>query len=232
MNQQAANPPFTSRVAQQLYESWFSPYSQERLSSSEWDRVEPDLTSTALGCVESLFTPNPRGLLLLGPIGTGKTSVLWLIRRELIIRTANRHPGPGSDFVESENFTWADNLIRQHWLTWAAGASWDTYREMVSTLRRYAKDNDDDGLARLYGRRVMFIDDLLRAEDEDAHWNASLMFELIDYRWRHKLPTFVTTNKTGTQLRSFSDDWSATIDRLADPSWTTTWTIGGKSKRI
>jgi len=40
--------------------------------------------------------------------------------------------------------------------------------------------------------------------------------EFFDYRWKYFLPTFVTTNLTPKQLRSWSG-WERIVDRPADP---------------
>lgn len=205
--------------AQRAFDDWSGLFSDERVYQSKLGEVDSTLLPVLLRVTDALMTSKPLGMFLIGPVGTGKTSILWLIRREYMRQVANNMVKGGDD----------DQIITRNDLDLAADVSWFTHQQLIQALRDSV--DDDREMRSLYNRRVLFVDDFLRGFDDKSGWHTTLQFDFFDHRWRKGLPTFITTNRTREQLRALGPDWEATIDRMADPNWMQAFTLSGKSRR-
>ena len=219
-----------SQLAKSLFKQYWDevkvPVRHRNLSETEvvegvWDQV--------VQSVESLLTPRPIGMLLLGPVGTGKTSLLWLIWRKYAQLVAQKYAQDEEIQEEAEHedvlYRWYRDRVNCVLLY--------THSELVQGLRQSV---DESGELSHYNTlfrdgSILLLDDFGRGYNDKAGWNLSLQDEFFDWRWKNNLITFVTTNLTSQQLRSLPG-WERVVDRLGDPAWMKAHTIGGKSKRI
>jgi len=152
----------------------------------------------------SLGWDHHQGLVITGPVGVGKTSLLVSTIRRLVedelardIRSPIR-----ARFVKTSQFL-AD-------------------LRAAMEQREYALVLDDALMVRLWT-----LDDLARTTYTD--WELGQLFDVIDRRYSQRLPLFVTTNFDQDQLRARLND--AIVDRLADSCLWVTLTGGSRRKR-
>lgn len=213
------------RQDQQLFERYWATILEripERHRILSPNRVEPELWVKVGRAVESLLTNSPRGMFLLGPVGTGKTALLYLIWREFAFWLARWYGKYKGDSA-------GDEVTLYHWYrNKVTDVRFYTHGELVDELRDHA---DHEHSAPCYNPNIiLLLDDLGRGFDDKSGWNVSLQDEYFDWRWKNNLPTFVTTNLTSDELRSWAG-WRRIVDRLGDQAWMEGYTIGGKSKR-
>ena len=91
-----------------------------------------------------------------------------------------------------------------------------THGELIRELR------EDSNTYKLREKEIVFIDDFGRGYVDAAQYNIALQFEWFNYRYERRLPTFIASNCTESELRSL-DGYEAIIDRIADPSWIKAW---------
>jgi len=211
-----------------IFDEYCKPWiPEEFFGKITMDRVMPSYRSTVEATINDLTSPHPRGLILSGSFGIGKTSILYLILlahltncRELVTRGLT---DPELDVLTQEQF----NVLMSH----ENGAAFYTHLRLEGILRNHFKDHNpryDEWLPGPLCRRFLFIDDL--GLGYDTTWNIALQNELFDYRWSHRLPTFATTMKTDKELRAWSG-WDRIIDRLCDPSYSRMAAAEGDSMR-
>lgn len=184
------------------------------------------INDSCLGAVTTCMedSANPKGLLLSGPVGTGKTSALYVIFKHLLwMIFGERIAGEQRRDVPMSADQIISGLGRQY--------SFLTHFELIRQLRAYyERSNLNDEQPVIFRVPLLFIDDLGRGYDDKSGWNVALLDEFFDHRYQHRLRVFVTTNKTPQELRAW-DNWERVIDRLCDPSWMCTAIMAGKSKR-
>ena len=112
-----------------------------------------------------------RGLVLIGPFGTGKTTLGACIIRNLAERWAALDPTQRQPF--SSRFQAVPQLL-------------DAIR------RSYEYHQEPDPLRPLLNARMLVLDDLGR--ERATEWVLDRLYVLIDHRYTHLLPTVVTTN--------------------------------------
>lgn len=130
----------------------------------------------------------PRGLLLTGDTGKGKTRIAWALMRRVMV-----------DDIPQRQVRWFDCIKFGH--------------EIVS---RYQDENAESWLDGLAVCEIIFFDDFgklkltERAEVE--------LFGLIERRCANMLPTIITTNDTGDSLagRMTENRGPAMVRRLRD----------------
>ncbi len=197
------------------FEKYISTILSPRHRNAKLELVDPIIQPIIRDSIDSLFTHNPNGLLLMGSIGCGKTSILAIVVKEYTGRYLEENPMPLHYYLEQH--------IRIRFVTHA---------ELINNLRYYNKDTDNGRMVIPEGfqKRILLLDDLGRGFDDRAGWNLSLQEEYFDYRWKFNYPTFITTNLTHSELRSWPN-WQRIVDRIADPNWITSVIVPGGSKR-
>lgn len=177
----------------------------------------------------------PTGLLLLGPVGTGKTSALHLAWRRYWLLCASTYYGSNGTLPvggDDEDGI-VEYLNERAWLPCTYPVHFYRHGELVKALRS-AHDEGRGGLGAAvspYHTGLVILDDFGRAYDDRAGWNEALQFEWFDWRWCHRLPTLISTNMTKEELNEQPGQWAAIVDRLADKRWMIPYSISGTSKR-
>lgn len=178
--------------------------------------------------IDGIFSDSPKGLLLTGDVGTGKTSILRVIWRfairGLMIQEYQRILSIQEEHKRDDALL---DLSVRPFLAWRCEftSNW----QLVRDLREYVQERSDDYMPYTTSD-FLFIDDLGRGYEDDKGWNLALQDEFFDVRWQSMKPVFISTNKTAQQLREWPG-WSRIVDRLVDPSWTVTVNMGEGSRR-
>lgn len=148
-----------------------------------------------------------KGVLLTGPVGTGKTSTLVLMAIGIIRCKGYRFSGRGED--------------RQ-----VAGASlkgiFTSSNAIFSAIFRKKYEFIDN--CKKVGS--LFIDDFGREYYHDFPF--SEFEEIIEYRYANQKPTFVSTNLTRETLTE-NENFQRVVDRWRECCYV--WQIGGDSMR-
>lgn len=109
-----------------------------------------------------------RGVVLQGPVGTGKTGLLAAMLQ-----------------VVAE--AWAQDGANTHRLRFTTGP------ELMRELRAgYDDDSYNDKLYKIMVVRLLAIDDL--GAERPTEWVQEQLFTIVNYRYEHQLPTWITTN--------------------------------------
>jgi len=179
------------------------------------DQIDDQIKPIVKKSIDSLFTNHPRGLILIGDVGCGKTSVLSVIIKEYIKRHfANKKIPDGHP----------PNIY--------ANIKMVTHAELISKLR--SENSENERVPPIAGqdwkKSIILIDDLGRGYDDKLGWNQTLQDEFFDFRWKNILPTFISTNYNKEELRSWPG-WERIVDRIADPNWLTAVVVPGESRR-
>ena len=227
------------RVAKSIFENYWQNVADFRHQGLSIDLIEPKVwnpLSQIMNNISEKKTPN--GALLIGPVGTGKTSLIYITAFHIVKSIAENYP-------RLENFSdkhrdefmlqTEDDLIQylktMHWLYGQVDISILTHWSFTQALRKAAGESGLNYNGYLFqDKMILFLDDLGRGYDDKAGWSLALQDEYIDYRWRNSLPTFITTNKTPEELRGWPG-YERIIDRIADPAWMKKIVIAGESKR-
>lgn len=228
-----------ANLEKQLFNFAVKKFIAPRHHRSDWKQVPASVRKEAQTARDSLLTDNPRGILLMGPVGSGKTSILSLIIMD-ILRAAVKA-------VETEGW--------QRWEQYSIDPDFDwrrraynelniditsvTHSELIQQLRAHFEGERDGkiicGFPKDLEKRIVFIDDLGVAHDDRSGWNLSLQLDYFDWRWRECLPTFITTNRTAVDgspmyIRSWPE-WERIVDRICDPEFMTTLILNRESLR-
>jgi len=188
-------------------------------------KIDDSCTVSINGCIDD-ERGLQKGLLLSGPVGTGKTSALYVLFKHLIWKFFRENIASQLEREESDRAP-IESLIKCLGRQFA----FLTHFELIRQLRAYyERSNLGDEQPEIFRVPLLFIDDLGRGYDDKSGWNLALLDEFFDLRYQHRLRIFVTTNKTPQELRAW-ENWERIIDRLCDPSWMRTAMMGGKSKR-
>lgn len=236
----------SGRVAKSIFSDYWknTPAKFRDVSFSKIDKIVKRNIKLA---IPPLHGEYPKGLFLIGIPGTGKTSILYLIKKKMAFNIAVNHPSFSALFSEVENYPHgteystlninekdrilSEQLISSHYMSRNMNVIIVSHFELTKELRDFGIQNENHSQTWLYDKtKVLMVDDLGRGYDDQSGWNLALQDEYFDWRWQHNLPTYITTNKTPTELRSWKG-WERIIDRLVDPSWTVSLEIGGESKR-
>lgn len=108
--------------------------------------------------------------------------------------------------------TWeAAALARRLLVTHSVPVNFTEAPEFMAALRPSADGGASD-IGQFMAAPVLVLDDL--GAERTSEWTAEQMFRLADYRNKHCLPTVLTSNLDGKQLRERYGD--RVIDRLTD----------------
>lgn len=221
-------------LAKRLFDDWYKNVDYEH-RQARWDMVDPIAVSLAVKSIDSLFTRKPHGLFIVGNYGVGKTCLINLVQREYYRRLSLRHPTLETllPYIGKEFFIKTEDdlykyLSDGYWLAqFGRPFIIITHGKLLKTLRDHSSSHEGGQPLRKY---ILAIDDFARGFSDRSGWNVSLEFEFFNDRWRNRIPTFLTSSKTGAELREMAD-YGAIIDRLGDSSWITAVSYAGESKR-
>jgi len=180
-----------------------------------WDKGHPPAVAKAKACLSSLLSDKPKGLILMGPQGCGKTALMALILQNYLGGCAEHIPEESHD--------------PEQWLRGEANYAWLTHNDLIQQLRQGI---DQEGFGRglipeWLKRWVLFIDDFGRAYEHP--WNLALQDEFFDLMWRQGRPLVLSTNKSYKELRAWPG-WERIVDRICDPAYSDIYSFGNNAK--
>lgn len=170
--------------------------------------------------IESMSSDQPRGVILCGPVGSGKTSALSLLFQALLNHTADKL------YANYGNFD-----FRRIHTDIAFPYMYFTHARLVKKLR------DESGSQEAWWyKKFIFIDDYGVKYDDTKGWNLYLEQLFFDHRSGHELPMYVSTNYTVGELKSMRKgkqgiELQRIIDRLCDDRINSTIVLLGESGR-
>ncbi|MFA5307413.1 MAG: hypothetical protein WC365_08250 [Candidatus Babeliales bacterium] len=196
---------------------------------------------------DSISPPPEKGSLIMGSVGTGKTSLMAIILRNYLIDIEYRLKSlvdSGKAIIDYDSgyvHVLATVDRPDGWQHIASYASfwYGTQAQLVQTLRNYYMEGEEIqsvGFPPSLIKDRIFIDDFGRAYSDQAGWNTYLQEEYIDFLWREKIPTYLTTNWTWADMQQCRSGlkyptWQRVADRLCDSAWIGKIEIVGKSLR-
>lgn len=193
----------------------------QRFRGVSFDGIDPIVQPAVKEVIDSLATDNRKGILLTGEVGTGKTSILYVILRAYWWIIIN----------EKWDFWHIQGLMGEGvFTTLPSFYSFVRYKPLIAILREhYGPNGDRDELPRVFTAPVVFIDELSDSND-DNRWNCELIEEFCNYRWENCLPLYMTTNMSGQEILEWPG-FSRVVDRLLDRNFTVRVNIDGESRR-
>jgi DNA replication protein DnaC len=222
--------PTTARPAVELAcEFFWRPPAAFR--NVNWDYFPSSIRAAVNESIGSLYGYTPRGLLIMGPVGTGKTSLIWLIVLERIREYFSQCEARLEQLRANYGEGWLDDLYEE---TRRRLITVIKHGDVVRELREHRIADCAETFPEILRRRLICIDDLGVGHDDQVGWNLSLQEEWFDWRWENRLPLIITTNKgrSGEHgLRSWPG-WARIVDRIADPEYMIAISLPGKSKRV
>ena len=224
-------------IEQLLYDDLVCQFIAPRHLTVTWEKVSPKVRAAAQASAKSLFSKTPRGLLLFGNIGSGKTSVMSLIAmwylKALLAKVDAGTKATWEQYRQDNDKVW---LGRCRTLV-DVDLAMVTHGDLVDRLRAHRLENEKDRATfpDYLKRRVLIVDDIGRGFDDRAGWHLALQDEYFDWRWRNNLPTYGTTNKKPNDqppdgIRAWRD-WDRIVDRLCDPQFMQSMVLAGDSCR-
>jgi DNA replication protein DnaC len=220
------------KVAQEMSDAVVARYFEKRHRSGSWQWYENNSRKIMMQRAENLRTDDPLGLLLLGPIGSGKTSALALVVQHHVQKRLSQATQITKHWAErTDDKDWARAAARYH----NFGLTVFTHGEFVTALRAHKETHKHATSYPIELRApIVIIDDLGRGFEDQGDWNMYLQDEWFDWRWRAGLPLLITSNKTDEPgprcIRSWLG-WERIVDRICDPAFMTTVVINNESRR-
>jgi len=145
-----------------------------------------DTNKTAIGYAKQLIAGEIDGLILRGPVGTGKTHIMLAALNDIQAAHESQYVVDDSGMESYTPF--------HEYVYWKAP-------EFASEIRKSVRNETADPTGYAMRAEVLFIDDLGTEYEKvgsDFIWTA---FQAIfDYRWENMLPIMVTTNMAAPEL--------------------------------
>jgi DNA replication protein DnaC len=224
-------------MAQSIYKRYFKYIFFGHINSTSkfYESYAPELAERLRG-----LTSSKKGLLILGEKGVGKTSALAIVAKYYLQKKAERlidvigdkefqlavekYGGSNGSFVSPVILIFKkekkEGVVHPHVLLPMSMISLEylTHNQFITRLRNNPSHED------WWDCELLLLDDIGRGQDDNSGWNISLQEEFFDYRWKRKLPTFITSNITPSAFRSWPG-WGRIVRRLADEDWMITIVI-------
>lgn len=156
-----------------------------------------------------------RGLLIVGPVGTGKTTILAYIAYQIVAAFGITKPA-GSD----DPRYWASKAAKE--------LGFISATRLFNLFYKTGNAEFEKHLTELEYKRIVMIDDMGREYRSD--YPLSRFEEFIEIRYANDLPTIVTSNILPEKLIKMPE-LERIVDRFRDPKWMDLITITGKSMR-
>lgn len=233
MKQKSPSSTAKSR-ARSIYKSTFDYFIRPAHRSAEIDYYKSPTIRKELGAtIKGISSPQPRGVILCGPVGSGKTSALSILFSAVLDHSAdavyqifsNKKEG-----AEDPDFDWeyARARVRPEL---AYPYSYSNHAELIKRLRESSGKKED-----WWDQQFIFIDDYGTGYSDNKGWNLYLEQLFFDYRWSHGLPVYVSTNYGVEELRALRRgekgvELQRIIDRMCDARVNSTIVLLGESGR-
>ncbi|MCJ7823953.1 MAG: ATP-binding protein [Anaerolineales bacterium] len=141
----------------------------------DFDKGHPDIVKNSAQVDAVLaYQFSPKGMLLTGPTGKGKTRSCWQLLRRL----------------------YAEDGIECRW--WHA---MDFFTELQDQVK-FGRDDAKGWVSDLAWRKIVFIDDWGQEANLKSResWAEGWFFRFVDYRIERGLPLIITTNLTAKDI--------------------------------
>lgn len=136
-------------------------------------------------------------LVLLGPVGTGKTHLAVALAKW---------------YDDQHEVVVADTRYK------AAHIEFWTVPEFFQAMRTFEKEEKTSPFIRALEADLLVLDDLgaenSSPDERHGRWMLAILHEMLDFRYRHKKPTIITTNLTPQELSSRYGD--RLLSRMAE----------------
>lgn len=174
--------------------------------------VEPNLSGLYS---KETARPQMKGLVLMGPTGTGKTFTMYYIlndiSNELMLRVSkdfeevvkNFNYGDGFYALEREydKYNLRIRAIFNRDIVWVKLVDF-ALRVKEETIQKNISENQ--ALKKYLDADFLFLDDL--GSENNSEWTRMLLYKIIDYRYSNNKTTFVTTNFTTKEIKDIYSD--------------------------
>lgn len=132
----------------------------------------------------------PKGLVIVGPVGSGKTFLAAAIIHDVImsmpVSRENQIRGLRGIAIGTPDAMFYSTV--------------ELYNDMRHEQSKYADDAVD--VINAVKRKPLIVLDDIGAE-KPSEWTRERLYEIVDYRYRNELPTIVTSNIFGETLKEF-----------------------------
>lgn len=186
----------------------------KRFRSAGLKDLEESLIEKIDVMLDSLGSDSPRGLVLFGNPGTGKTHAMCAILKAVTYARYFELKAEDSPAVSDK----AGAAVRF--------CESITHFDLMVQLRKYHEGKIEKPSA--YRAPVLFLDDLGRSYDTE--WNAAIFEEWIDSRYRDCKPIIAGTNIDPADMRNWIG-YERAVDRLVGHDFALTHQLGGLTKR-